>query len=114
MSAEAAMIPVDRRLQLCEAGQVAPGGMLRVHPEGLDPLLVCNVDGTLYAVDDECTHAIASLSEGRLQGTIVFCPLHGGSFDVCSGKAKSLPCKQALRTWPIDIVDGKVYLLLKS
>ena len=111
MSCElAAMSFVDRRL-LCEAGDVAPGGMLKVQPEGLDPILVCNVDGKLYAVDDECTHAIASLSEGRLQGNIVFCPLHGGSFDVCSGKAKSLPCKQALRTWPIEVADGKVYLL---
>lgn len=111
---QAAMIRVDRRLQLCEAGEVAPGGMLRVQLEGMDPLLVCNVDGKLYAVDDECTHAIASLSEGRLQGNIVFCPLHGGSFDVCSGKAKSLPCKQALRTWPIEVTDGKVYLLLRE
>lgn len=111
MSCElAAMSFVDRRL-LCEAGDVAPGSMLKVQPEGLDPILVCNVDGKLYAVDDECTHAIASLSEGRLQGNIVFCPLHGGSFDVCSGKAKSLPCKQALRTWPIEVADGKVYLL---
>jgi nitrite reductase/ring-hydroxylating ferredoxin subunit len=104
----------ERRLQLCEAGAVAPGGMLRVHPEGMDPILVCNVNGKLYAVDDECTHAIASLSEGRLVGNIVFCPLHGGSFDVCSGKAKSLPCKQALRTWPIEVSDGKVYLLLQA
>ncbi len=110
---QAAMIRVDRR-QLCEAAEVAPGGMLRVQPEGLDPILVCNVNGKIYAVDDECTHAIASLSEGRLQGNIVFCPLHGGSFDVCSGKAKSLPCKQALRTWPIEVTDGKVYLLLKN
>ncbi|MBL8269396.1 non-heme iron oxygenase ferredoxin subunit [Steroidobacter sp.] len=100
----------DRRL-LCAADDVAPGAMLRVQPEGLDPILVCNVDGKLYAVDDECTHAIASLSEGRLQGNIVFCPMHGGSFDVCSGKAKSLPCKQSLRTWPIEVSDGKVYLV---
>ncbi len=114
VSAEVAMIPVDRRLQLWRRATIAPGGMLRVQPEGRDPILVCNVDGKIYAVDDECTHAIASLSEGRLQGNIVFCPMHGGSFDVCSGKAKSLPCKQALRTWPIEIVDGKVYLLAEE
>ena len=107
------MSPADR-LPLCDANAVAPGTMLRVHPEGLDPILVCNVAGKFHAVDDECTHAIASLSEGKLQGNIVFCPMHGGSFDVCSGKAKSLPCKQALRTWPIEVTDGKVYLLLKN
>lgn len=105
--------PANRRF-LCEESEVPPGKMLRVHSEGLDPILVCNVAGKLYAVDDECTHAIASLSEGRLQGTIVFCPMHGGSFDVCSGQPRSLPCKQALRTWPIQVTDGKVYLLRKN
>ena len=87
--------------------------MLRVHLEGRDPILVCNIAGTFHAVDDECTHAIASLSEGRLQGNIVFCPMHGGSFDVCSGMPTSLPCKQPLRTWPLEVTNGKVYLLLK-
>ena len=106
------MSPADR-LPLCDENEVTPGKMLRVHPEGLDPILICNVHGTLYAVDDECTHAIASLSEGRLQGNIVFCPMHGGSFDVCDGKAKSLPCRQPLRTWPLEVIGGKVYLLLK-
>jgi nitrite reductase/ring-hydroxylating ferredoxin subunit len=104
--------PADRVL-LCDTSEVPPGKMLRVHPEGLDPILVCNVMGDFYAVDDECTHAIASLSEGRLQGNIVFCPMHGGSFDVCSGKAKTLPCKQPLRTWPLEVADGKIYLLAK-
>jgi nitrite reductase/ring-hydroxylating ferredoxin subunit len=101
------------RLPLCEQSEVTPGKMLRVHLEGMGPILVCNVSGTFHAVDDECTHAIASLSEGRLQGRIVFCPMHGGSFDVCSGMAMSLPCKQPLRTWPLEVTDGKVYLLLK-
>jgi len=87
--------------------------MLRIHPEGMDAILVCNVSGKFHAVDDECTHAIASLSEGRLQGNIVLCPFHGGSFDVVTGKAHSLPCKQPLRTWPLEVTDGKVYLLLK-
>jgi nitrite reductase/ring-hydroxylating ferredoxin subunit len=105
--------PPDDHLPLCDVNEVTPGKMLRVHPEGRDPILVCNVAGALHAVDDECTHAIASLSEGQLRGNIVFCPMHGGSFDVRSGEATSLPCKQPLRTWPLEVTNGKVYLLLK-
>jgi nitrite reductase/ring-hydroxylating ferredoxin subunit len=108
----AASVPADR-LPLCEQREVAPGHMLRVHLEGRDPILVCNVAGQFHAVDDECTHAIASLSEGRLRGNIVTCPFHGGSFDVRSGEPKSLPCRQPLRTWPLEIADGRVYLLIK-
>ena len=110
---QAAMVHSERRLPLCETSELASGDMRKFHPEGMDPILLCNVDGKFHAVDDECTHAIASLSEGRLDGQIVFCPMHGGSFDVCSGKARSLPCRQALRTWPLEVVDGKIYLLLK-
>jgi len=102
----------DRRL-LCEQGEITPGNMLRVHPDGMDAILICNVGGKLHAVDDACTHAIASLSEGRLQGTIVTCPMHGGRFDVRSGKAMSLPCKLPLRTWPLEVVGGKVYLRIR-
>ena len=108
------MIPADRRVPLCAARDIAPGRTLRVHLDGLSPIMVCNVEGRFYAVDDECTHAIASLSEGRLRGRIIVCPMHGGSFDVCTGEPRSLPCKQPLRTWPLEIADGQVYLLLKD
>jgi len=99
------------RVRLCSVDELGPGQMRRFDPAGMDSVLVCNEGGTFYAVDDECTHAIASLAEGRLEGRTVFCPLHGGSFDICTGKAKSLPCRQALRTWPLAVVNGELWLL---
>jgi nitrite reductase/ring-hydroxylating ferredoxin subunit len=99
-------------LRLCAVADLAPGQFQRFEPAGRDPVLLCNVDGSFYAVDDECTHAIADLSEGRMEGEIVFCPMHGGSFNVRSGKACSLPCKQALRTYVVELADGAVWLKL--
>lgn len=100
------------RIQLCAEEEIAPGAMRRFEPDGGDPVLLCNIDGDLHALEDECTHAIASLSEGRLEGRTIFCPMHGGSFDACTGAAKSLPCKQALRTFPVEVVDGQVWIEL--
>jgi nitrite reductase/ring-hydroxylating ferredoxin subunit len=100
----------QKRIQLCAAADLAAGEMRRFEPPGADPILLCNLDGDFRATEDECTHAIASLSEGRLERGIVFCPMHGGSFDITTGKAKSLPCKQALRTFPVEIVDGQVWV----
>ena len=94
---------------LCSADSLAPGQMQRFDVPGEDPLLLINDNGEFRLIDDDCTHAIASLSEGRLEGTILFCPLHGGSFDIRTGKAKSLPCKQALRTHQVTVEDGTVY-----
>ena len=108
------MSSVDRRVPLCAVNDVAAGRTLRVERDGFSPILVCNVEGSFYAVDDECTHAGAALSDGRLRGRIVICPMHGGSFDVHTGEPRSSPCKQSLRTWPLQIADGQIYLLLKG
>ena len=101
----------ETRMKLCDVNELAPGEMRRFEPQGMDPILLCNDEGSFRLVDDECTHAIASLSEGRLEGNILFCPLHGGSFDVRTGKAASLPCKHALRTYPVEVHDDAVWLV---
>lgn len=98
------------KIPLCETAALEAGQMMRFEPDGLDPVLLINDGESFRVIEDDCTHAIASLSEGRLEGNTIFCPLHGGSFDIRSGKATSLPCKQALRTFATVVEDGVVYL----
>src|SRR5690606_3209681 len=99
------------RVFLCKVPELSPGQTKRVDLEGYDPMVLCNVDGDFYLLDDECTHAIASLAEGELEDHQLFCPLHGGSFDVRSGKATGLPCKHALRTFPVQITEDSVWFI---
>ena len=40
-------------------------------------IVVCNVGGDMYALEDNCSHADTPLSEGRLRGFHITCPLHG-------------------------------------
>ena len=47
---------------------------------------VFNVDGTLYAVEDRCTHDDGPLAEGKLDGETIECPRHGAKFNLTSGK----------------------------
>jgi len=44
-----------------------------------------NVDGSIYAIDDTCTHRGGPLSKGVLEGKQVTCPWHGATFDVTTG-----------------------------
>ncbi len=97
-------------IRLCAIDELAAGEMRRFEIGDQDPVLLCRIGDDYLIVDDECTHAIASLSEGRLEGETIFCPLHGGSFNVRSGKACSLPCKQKLRTYPVQIADGAIWM----
>ncbi|OCC25540.1 ferredoxin [Croceicoccus estronivorus] len=98
-------------MKLCNVDDLKPGEMMRFEPDGMDPILLCNDGGVFRLVEDECTHAIASLSEGRLEGHILFCPLHGGSFDIRTGKAASLPCKMALNTFDVEVRNGEVWMI---
>jgi len=103
-------VPQATLFALCPADELAPGKMRRFEIPGGDAVLLCNFNGVFHAIEDDCTHAIASLANGRLEGSTVFCPMHGGSFNVVTGKALSLPCKQALRSFPVEVRDGTVFV----
>lgn len=49
-------------------------------------VLVAWVDGEVFAIEDACNHAGASLAEGWLEDKCVVCPMHGYVFDLASGK----------------------------
>ncbi len=71
-------------------------------------MAVFNVDGTFFAVDDVCSHAEASLSEGELDpdNCTIECPMHGSCFDLRTGEPLSLPAYDPIRVYRVDVVDG--------
>ena len=58
-------------------------------------VVLFHVEGQVYCIDDVCTHDGGPLSEGVLDGTSIACPRHGAKFDVCTGKALSMPATEA-------------------
>jgi p-cumate 2,3-dioxygenase ferredoxin subunit len=98
-------------ISLCSLDAVADGGIGMGHlPDGRR-VAVYLVAGNVYATDDRCTHGNSSLTEdGCLEGHIVECGMHLGTFDVRTGEAVGPPCTQALRTYPVEIRDGQVML----
>ena len=68
-----------------KTSDIPSGKMIMVSTDGKD-ILVTNVDGNYYVMDDTCTHAGASLSEGSLDGSTVTCPWHGSTWDCKTGK----------------------------
>jgi nitrite reductase/ring-hydroxylating ferredoxin subunit len=69
-------------------------------------IVVCHTRAGLFAVDNVCTHAFARMSEGRLRGIHLICPLHGASFDVRDGRVLGAPAVLPLMTHPLRVVDG--------
>lgn len=88
--------------------EIKPGKMKRVDAPNGKRVLVCNVDGEFYAVDDMCTHEDASLYLGCIKGDQVQCSLHGGMFNVRTGAATVEPAEIALNTYPVRIVGERI------
>ena len=76
------------------------------------PVLLANVDGKIYAVDDTCTHEDSSLSLGCLRDHKVKCTLHGSWFDVRSGQPCEEPADEPLQTYQVEIRSGQIWIQL--
>lgn len=93
----------------CKADQLGDGESLKV--DGAPELAIHRVDGRFYATSDSCTHEDWSLGEdGDLDGHEIICCLHQGSFDVRTGEVINFPATVPLRTYPVRVADGEVWV----
>lgn len=67
-------------------------------------------DGSVWALNDTCTHELASLSEGWIEDGVVECPLHGSQFCLRNGKVLSLPATKDTVAHRVEVSDGEIYL----
>lgn len=80
-------------------------GASRVVFVGNTKVAVFNANGKLYATQEACTHMGGPLSEGKLEETMITCPLHGSCFDVTTGEVLQGPAQRPLKTYRVAI-DG--------
>ena len=88
---------------------VPEGDVVGILVKGRD-IALYEVEGEVFATDNLCTHGQARLSDGFLEGREIECPLHQGRFDVCSGKAMCAPLDTDVRSYPVRIEGGRVFL----
>jgi nitrite reductase/ring-hydroxylating ferredoxin subunit len=81
---------------------------MRVCVHGAREIVVCRTKDGIYAVDNICTHADARLSEGRLRGNRLLCPLHGAAFDVRDGRVLGAPATVPLMSHSVRIVGDRI------
>jgi nitrite reductase/ring-hydroxylating ferredoxin subunit len=91
------------------ASALAPGAMTWVVVDRARVLLA-NVDGAFYALQDACGHRQMPLSKGRLEGHVVECSLHFATFDVRTGKLLSGPASADVPTYAVQVKDDTVYV----
>ena len=87
------------KIIVCKTTEIVSGQMKKVSFDGKE-IVVCNIDGNYFAIDDTCTHSGASLSEGKLEDSTITCDWHGAQFECKTGK---------LVKFPVEIANLKSY-----
>ena len=92
---------------LARTADVPPGKTLAAKV-GDEHLLLCNVEGSIHAIEDVCTHDGAQLGQGVLDGCRITCPRHGAVFDVTNGNVLVPPAVVPLRTFRVTVIDDMI------
>lgn len=102
---------MPRFVKVAKIGEVPEGTARRVDVDGRR-IALFNLAGVFYALDDTCSHAEASLSEGAIVGDCVVCPRHGARFSIKTGEARSLPAWAPVDTYEVRVEGDDVLIKL--
>jgi 3-phenylpropionate/trans-cinnamate dioxygenase ferredoxin subunit len=99
------------KVKVCQTSEVPPDGMTAVEVSG-KKILIANVQDTFYAMDDTCSHAQGSLSEGYLDvdECTVECPLHSAVFSLTSGEVLEPPAEDDLTRYDLTVEGDDIYI----
>ncbi len=95
-------------VRVCGRDELLPGES-RVAWDGDTPILVVNVDGEIYALEDRCSHEDFELSAGPIDGDQIECTLHGARFNLRTGAALCAPAYAPVPTFPVKLQDDAVW-----
>jgi len=98
-------------VEVCPLDDLAQGQTKTVFVEG-KMVGLFNINGTIYALNNRCTHARGPLTEGTIdaEACTVVCPWHYGKFDIKTGAAIDGLVRNPVETYPVDVRDGVVYV----
>ena len=65
-------------------------------------------DGSLRALDAVCPHKGGPLADGLADESVVVCPLHGATYDMCTGIESGGGAP--VRSYPVSEVDGRIQI----
>ena len=92
----------DEFIKVAQIGDLPPGATKQVEVDD-EIVALINADGDIFAIGGECTHAMAFLADGYLDGDQLECPLHGACFNIRTGKAETPPAFEDVPTYDVKV-----------
>ncbi|OQA45945.1 MAG: 3-phenylpropionate/cinnamic acid dioxygenase ferredoxin subunit [Chloroflexi bacterium ADurb.Bin325] len=96
-------------VKVARVEDIRPGEKKIFEVDGVLVVLV-NLDGEFYAIENTCTHDGGPLGEGKIQNGQIICPRHGARFDIRTGAALTLPAVDPTATYEVRVQDGDIYI----
>jgi len=100
----------DRFVRVCSVDDLPTVGAVQAEIAGTAVAIVRDSAGDIHAIDDTCSHANVSLSEGDVEDGQIECWLHGSRFDLRSGKPTGLPATSPISVYPVKINGDDVFV----
>ena len=86
---------------------IVEGKPVKLSKNGKD-ICVARVGDEVFAIEDNCSHQDAALSEGEQNGYKIECWLHSAEFDLRTGDALTPPASQPVKTYPVSVYGNNV------
>jgi 3-phenylpropionate/trans-cinnamate dioxygenase ferredoxin component len=99
-------------IEVCAMGAIAEEDVKRFDYSGKTYAVYRSPDDQYFATDGLCTHEQVHLADGLVMDNIVECPKHNGRFDYRTGAARGAPVCVDLKTYPVKVEAGKVFINL--
>lgn len=100
----------NRWIEACNAEEIELEDVARFDYDGRTFAVYRTAKNEYYASDGYCTHERTHLADGLVMGNLIECPKHNGRFDVTTGEAKRAPACVNLKTYPVKIEVGKLFV----
>jgi len=99
-------------IRVCTVADLPEVGAVCADLHGHRVAIARDSDGEVHAVDDTCSHAQVSLSEGEVEDKTIECWLHGSRFDLQTGQPTGLPAITPIAVHTVLIDGDDVYVEL--
>lgn len=100
----------ERWVEACRADAIGEEDVLRFDEGERTFAIYHATGGGFYATDGYCTHEQTHLAEGFVFDDVIECPMHLGQFNFKTGEAVGGPVCVNLRTYPVKVEGGKVFI----
>lgn len=106
---------MSKTVKLCDVDSLDDESIAAIEIDGR-MVAYARIGDEWFAVDDTCSHATVSLSEGFIEGEdkTIECPLHGSLFSLETGEALTLPAIKPVASHAVTVSDGEVFVTIEE